>query len=197
MNFRKMFVLAAGAALILTGCAAPAPKTAADGKSWSENWIMIGNRLGIEAPKGLTPLENKDILAAEGLYYATWTKGDSVPYENDDGDTVDLYDAQLYLVASESRSAEKAQDNMETWLAAARESYDVVSEDTVTCNGQEYTMLTYTIAKEDSPYERGVSAFGCYDAEAICVELTCVEDFSEELKPILIDFLDGCHYAAG
>ncbi len=197
MNIRKFILLAAGAALLLTGCAASAPKNAADGQAWSEDWITVGNRLGIEAPEGLSLLENKDILAAEGLYYATWTKGGSVPYENDDGDTVDLYDAQLYLVAGESRSAEKAEDNTETWLAAARERYDVVSEETITCNGQEYTLLTYTIAKESSPYVRGVSAFGCYNTESVCAELTCVADFGEDLKPILTGFLDGCHYAAG
>lgn len=196
MNIRKFFLLAVGTALLLTGCAASAPKTAADGQTWSEDWVMVGNRLGIEAPEGLSLLGNKDILAAEGLYYATWTKGDSVPYENDDGDTVDLYDAQIYLLAGESRSAEKAQDNMETWLAAAKGNYDVTSEKTVTCNGQEYTLLTYTITKEDSPYERGVSALGCCNTEAVCVELTCVKSFEEDLEPILTGFLEGCHYAA-
>ena len=92
--------------------------------------------IGVEAPETLTFLENNEALAAEGLYYATWVDGNSVPYENSDGDTIELYDAQLYFLAGEAPDKDAAQEDCLTWLAAAKENYDVHSE-------MEHTMLRY------------------------------------------------------
>ena len=39
-----------------------------------------------------------------------------MPYKNSDGDIVDLYDAQLYLLLGEFTSNEKAQDNRNEWI---------------------------------------------------------------------------------
>lgn len=52
-------------------------------------------------------LDNKDILAANGLYYASWVNGEPQPYENSEGKTVDLYDAQLTLVVQENKTEER------------------------------------------------------------------------------------------
>lgn len=187
--------LLAGLLLGLCGCAS-APQRAADGQAWQEDWTMVGTAVGIEETALLTPLENSEALAADGLYYATWVDGGCVPYENSDGDTVDLYDAQLYLLTSEAMSEESAADSCETWLAAARENYQVEQEETVTCNGQPYTWLTYRCIGEDNPYDRGVSAFGICGTTAVCAELTCREDYSGDLAAMLTDFLEGCHYRA-
>lgn len=182
-------------ALLLSGCAS-APRTAADGSQWQEDWIPVGTQIGIEAPKHLTLLDNKETLAADGLYYAAWTAGDSVPYENSDGDTIDLYDAQLYFLSSETMTEEKAKENCEAWLSAARENYEIRTEDTVTLGGQTYTWITYDCASEDNPYDRGVSAFGVSGTTAVCAEFACLEDYTEDLETILTDFLNGCHFKA-
>lgn len=181
--------------LLLTGCAAR-PQTAADGQSWQEDWTTIGNRIGIEPSEQLTLLDSKEALAADGLYYATWTDGDCVPYENSDGDTVDLYDAQLYFLTEEADSEESAQDSCDTWLAAAKGNYDVTAEETITCNGQDYTLITYDCVSEDNPYDHGVSAFTVYEDMAVCAELTCLEHYTENPETLLTAFLNGCHYSA-
>lgn len=181
--------------LLLSGCA-PAPRTAADGSPWQEDWIPVGTQIGIEAPKHLTLLDNKETLAADGLYYAAWTDGDSVPYENSDGDTIDLYDAQLYFLSSETMTEEKAEESCEAWLSAARENYEIRTEDTVTLGGQTYIWITYDCASKDNPYDRGVSAFGACGTTAVCAEFTCLEDYTEDLETTLNDFLNGCHFKA-
>lgn len=64
------------------------------------------------------PLTACGSLSADGLYYALWTTGNSKKYENSDGETVDLYDAQLYLLLGESKTSEAAAESMENWLTA-------------------------------------------------------------------------------
>lgn len=190
---KHLFSLILCLSLFLTACSSK-PEEAVDGQIWQEDWTQIGTIMGIDAPKQLTLLENKEALAADGLYYATWVAGDFVPYKNSDGDTIDLYDAQLYLLASEAGDGESAQKNFQTWLASAEDNYQIQSKDTVTCNGQPYTLISYNCVSEDTPYDHGVSALGVCGTSAVCVELTCVEDYSEDLTQLLTEFLDNCHY---
>lgn len=192
---KKRLLVLVSLFLLLTGCSST-PETAIDGQKWQEDWIQIGLRIGMEAPEQFTLLDNKDALAADGLYYATWVTGDSRPYENSDGDVIDLYDAQLYLLASESPDEAAAQKNCSTWLAAAKENYDIASEDTITCNGQTYTMITYHCTGNDTPYDRGVSAFGTCGVSSVCAELTCLKNYEEDLTTLLTELLSGCHYSA-
>lgn len=180
---------------LLTGCSS-APQTAADGQSWQDDWLKIGTSVGVDTPEQLSLLENKEALAADGLYYAAWVAGSSVPYENNDGDVIDLYDAQLYFLTNETASGETAAASCNAWLSAAKENYEVQTEDTVTLNGQPYTLLTYTCTGEDNPYERGVSAFGVSGSTAVCAEFTCLEGYAEDLETILTKFLNGCHFKA-
>lgn len=181
--------------LFLTGCGAR-PQKAADGTAWQEDWVTIGNRIGVEDCEPLTLLESRDTLAADGLYYAAWTDGDCTPYQNSAGDTVDLYDAQLYLLASETTSEESAQTTCDKWLAASKSNYEIESEDTVDCSGQPYTLITYRCISEDNPYDHGVSAFTVHGDLAVCVELNCLKGYFGNLKAIMTDFLNGCHYSA-
>lgn len=157
--------------------------------------VTVGSHLTVQnTDERLTLLDNMDALSADGLYYASWVSGEPTPYENSDGDTVDLYDAQLYLLLGESKSSEAARENMETWLDAGRTNYDVSAEENIDCNGQSYLVITYDVKNPDNPYARGISAFGVYENTAICVELTCQENYTQDLEGMLTDFLDGCTY---
>lgn len=175
-----------------TGCSfssASKEQTAEDGA------VLIGHTLEVRnIDHRLTLLDNKDALAADGLYYAAWTAGNCEPYKNKDGDTVDLYDAQLYLLLGEAKSKEDAQHDMDTWLAAAKENYQVQKEDTVSCGGNAYTLLTYQCKSADTPYDRGVSAFYTAQNTAVCIELTCRAGYTEDLYLMLTDFLNNCSY---
>lgn len=184
-------------AFMLTGCAhASLLSQGTKEDTWSDSGsITVGHDLTIQnADNRMTLSENMDVLAAEGLYYATWTMGDFEPYENSDGDTVDLYDAQLYLLLGEFPDSQDAQNNMDKWLTAGKSNYEVLSEESITCNGQSYCLITYNCISDTNPYDHGVSAFGIYQDNAVCIELTCRENFEEDLRTILIDFLNNCTY---
>lgn len=192
-NKTKLFPLFLCLFLLLTACSSK-PSKAVDGQKWQEDWTQIGTILGIDAPDQLTLLDNKEALAADGLYYATWVTGESAPYENSDGETIDLYDAQLYLLASEADNEESAAKNCQTWLASAENNYEILDKETITRNGQSYTLISYNCVSKDTPYNRGVSALGVCGTSAVCAELTCVEGYNENLIQLLTDFLDNCHY---
>lgn len=158
-------------------------------------FLKVGSHFEVNnTNESLILYDYKDTLANDGLYYASWRIGDAVPYENSDGDTVDLYNAQLYLLLGEFSSVEKAQQNMDAWLERGKSNYEISSEEEILCNEQTYQMITYTFSGENNPYARGVSAFGVYKNNAVCVELTCQEDFSEDLTAILTEFLENCTY---
>lgn len=164
--------------------------------TWADSgFIKVGRNLTIRnADNRLSLLDSKDVLSASGLYYAAWTMGGSEPYENSEGATVELYDAQLYLVLGEHKSGEEAHKDMTKWLDAARGNYEVLAEEEISCNGQSYCLLTYDCVNGSNPYERGVSAFGVYGSTAVCMELTCREGFGEDLRAILLTFLENCNY---
>ena len=175
-----------------TGCSF---SSASENRTAEDGTVLAGRTLEVRnTDDRLTLLDNKDALAADGLYYAAWTAGNCEPYENKDGDTVDLYDAQLYLLLGEAKSTEDAQHDMDTWLAAAKENYEVQKEDTVSCGGNAYTLLTYQCKSADTPYDRGVSAFYTDQNIAVCIELTCRADYTEDLYLMLTDFLNNCSY---
>ena len=161
----------------------------------NKTFLEIGRRLAVNnTNESLILCDYKEALAGDGLYYASWRIGESEPYENSDGDIVDLYDAQLYLLMEEFSNNEKAQENMDTWLDKGRSNYKVSTEEEIVYNGQTYLVLTYTFQNENNPYARGMSAFAVRDNLAVCAELTCQEDFTEDLKTILTDFLENCTY---
>lgn len=179
--------------LFLSGCSfAPAQKQTVE----KDGSVLVGNTLEVRnKDRRLALLDNKDALAADGLYYATWTAGNCEPYENKDGDTVDLYDAQLYLLLGEAKSTSDAQHDMDTWLAAAKENYEVQEEETISYGGQDYTLLAYNCKSTDTPYDRGVSAFCTNENLAVCIELTCRAGYNEDLHSMLAGFLNSCHYS--
>ena len=180
--------------LMLTGCSLTSSLLE---KEPIENtpYLKMGRHLEVNnTNESLVLCDYKEALAGDGLYYATWRIGDAKPYENSDGDTVDLYDAQLYLLLGEFTSTEKAQENRDAWLDRGKVSYGISDEKSIDCNGQTYLMITYTFQNENNPYARGVSAFAVHDKLAVCAELTCQKDFTEDLETILSDFLENCTY---
>ena len=178
----------------LTGCSL-LPDISDGSTVENTEYVTVGNHLTVHnTDTRLTLLNNMDALSADGLYYASWTAGDSEPYENSDGDTVDLYDAQLYLLLGEFKTSDAAQENMDNWLTAGQTNYDVTDEQTITYNEQTYTVITYNSISEENPYSHGISAFGVYNNLAVCAELTCREDYQEDLSEVLAVFLNNCTY---
>ena len=113
-------VLCLCALLFLRGCGRAAPPKAADGATWSGDWVTLGNVIGVDTPEELTARENSDVLSAKGMYYAAWSAGEAVPYVNEDGTDAQLYDAQVYLLAAGHDSTQKAEERAAEWLNMAR-----------------------------------------------------------------------------
>ena len=197
MKFKYMLCILC-TAFMLTGCAHTSLLSqGAKEDTWTDSgFVTIGHRLTVHnTDNNMTLLENIDVLSADGLYYATWTMGDSEPYENSEGETVDLYDAHLYLLLGEFPAIQDAQDNMNKWITAGESNYEVLSKEEAVCNGQSYTLITYNCISDDNPYAHGISAFATCQNSAVCIELTCRETFEQDLKTLLIDFLNNCTYS--
>lgn len=179
----------------LSGCS-QYPEQAADGTPWDSSWTMLGSVLGAEeAGNGFSLLDNYSVLTGEDIYYAAWVAGDSSAYTNEDNEEVEVYDAQLYLLAAGCADASYAQQNLDEWISKEQETYTVTETWNETHNGQEYTLLTYECGSDTNPYSRGISAFTVYGTYAISAELACQEDFTGQERDILLQFLDGCHYS--
>ncbi len=196
MKKAVVMMLAGVLCLALTGCiSAPPPEQAADGSAWGENWVTVGNVVGVDAPEGMDSRENNEALAANGMYYATWSMGDCQPYTNEDGEDAELYDAQIYLLLNGCQSAKDAENTLGQWKDMANLNYVIDSTTEETHNGVDFTVITYTFEPESNPYARGASAFGVYRNYAVSVELTCQQDFDGNAVQLLGQFLDHCHYA--
>jgi len=183
--------------MLLCGCSKSAPAKAADGTAWSEDWITLGNVLGVEEPgNGLILRDNKDALSVSDMYLASWTIGDATPYVNEDGDEVALYPARLDVLVYGCKSGDAADQTVSDWSARQAETYDVADAGEQSHNGQNYIISAYTCKSEANPYGRGISAFGVYGNYAVSIELNCLESFPGDEAAILTGFLESCHYAA-
>lgn len=180
----------------LSGCSRY-PDQAADGTPWDPKWTMLGSVLGAEEPgNGFSLLDNYSVLTGEDIYYAAWVAGEPTDYTNEDGENVEVYDAQLYLLAAGCADETHARQNQEEWISRQQETYTVTETWNETRNGQDYTLLAYACGSETNPYDRGVSAFTVYGTYAISAELACQQDFTGQEREILLQFLDGCHYSS-
>ena len=117
MKRNGLFVLVlALAAVLCTGCGVKDEDLKSDPLVNADGTAPVGSTLVAPAPQDdFVLLDNKDILSANGLYYASWVNGDAQPYENSEGKTVDLYDAQLTLVVQENKTEDKAASAVEGW----------------------------------------------------------------------------------
>ncbi len=173
------------------------PSAAADGAAWDKNWEMMAKVVGIEAPGGgLTLLTNNSVLAGEDTYYASWTVGEPSPYTNADGDEVDLYPAQLYVLLYGCADQAAAESACAGFLAREQQTYTVHSQRTEEHNAQRYTVLDYTGGSADNPYGRGSSAFAVRGNYVLVAELLAQDSFDGDVSRMLSDFLDGVHYSA-
>lgn len=194
-----MLIFAGSGALVLllNSFEARYPSQAVDGTAWDENWTMLGAALGVEEPgNGLVLLDNNTALAADDTYLATWASGEAISYVNADGDDTEIYEAQIYLLLMGCKDRDSAQANVDNWITRTGETYAVTGTRTESCNGQEYTVLTYACGSDTNPYHRGVSAFAVFENYAVSVELTCLKEYTGDEAAILAAFLTGCHYSA-
>lgn len=192
-----MALLAAGVLCLgLTGCGTVLPpEKAADGLDWDENWVTVGGIVGVDTPDGMEPQENNEALAANGMYYATWSMGEGEPYTNEDGKGAQVYDVQVYLLLGGYKSVEEAENTLAQWKSMAELQYVADQTTEASHNGQDFTVMTYSFDSETNPYARGASAFAIYRNYAVSVELTCRENYSGDAAQLLAQFLDNCHYA--
>ena len=173
------------------------PSAAADGAAWDKNWEMMAKVVGIEAPgDGLTLLTNNSVLAGEDTYYASWTVGEPAPYTNADGDEVDLYPAQLYVLLYGCADQAAAESACADFLAREQETYTVQDQRTEEHNAQRYTVLDYTGGSAGNPYGRGSSAFAVRGNYVLVAELLAQDSFDGDVSRMLSAFLDGVHYSA-
>lgn len=190
------WLLAGVLCLGLTSCGvALPPEKAADGQDWNENWVTVGEIIGVDTPEGMDPRENNEALSVNGMYYATWSIGDGQPYTNEEGEEAVLYDAQVYLLAGGYSSGDEAENTLAQWRDMAALQYRIDKTAEETHNGQEFTVITYTFDSEENPYARGASAFGVYRNFAVSVEFACRDGFDGDPARLLGEFLDHCHYA--
>lgn len=196
MKRMLLCLLAAALGLGLAGCGRlPDPERAADGLDWGEDWVTVGGVVGVDAPEGMTARENNDALAANGMYYATWSMGEGEPFTNADGEEATLYDAQVYLLLGGYKSEEEAQSALAEWRGMAEEQYAVRGAADEAHNGQDFHIITYAFDSGENPYARGASAFGTYRNFAVNVDFACQAGFEGDEARLLADFLDHCHYA--
>lgn len=187
----KRFLTALLAALVLAGCAGPAPGLP---PGWEEDWVRIAEYIGVEPLEGFTLSESNDALSISGLYYAAWTSGEGRDFVNAEGGEATVYDAQIYVLLEECRSAEAAEEATAAWTARERASYQAGESSTEFFGGQEFEVLPLAAGREGNPYTHGAAAFAVRGAWAISVELVCADGFPEEPRPILEQFLAGFHY---
>lgn len=192
-----LLALIALAVVLLQSWGEKYPSLAVDGAAWDRDWTMLGSAMGVEEPgNGLTLLDNNLALAASDTYLATWGRGDAIPYVNADGDDMDIYQAQVYLLLLSCKDEQSARAAVDDWIAQEEETYTVTDTRTETHNGQEYTVLRYLTRSETNPYSRGVVSFAVFENYAVNVELACMEDYDGDEAAVMAAFLDGCHYSA-
>ena len=173
-----------------------APARPVRGEAWSESWEVLGSVLGVQAPEqGFSLLDNTSILTVQDTYLATWVSGEPMDYETVAGDETQIYDAQLFVLLQGCKDNENAQMAVDEWMGLATENYDVSQTASQTHNGQEYTVITYTVRSDTNPYDQGMAAYGVFENYAVSAELTCLDTYTGDIAAILSDFLDGCHYA--
>lgn len=177
--------------LTLSACGAKVPEKTADGEAWGRDWTTIGAFLGVEPMEGWTVQRNEDVLAAEGTFYASWTKGQALSYTNENDDRITTYDAQIHLVVMELDTPEDAEQTAAQWQSLARERYSNMEEST---DGS-FQITTYSFPAGSGPASNGASATGIRGSRAIRVDVAVLADFPEEAADVLTDFLEHCHYA--
>lgn len=188
---KRIWVFALLMVLALTGCSGADQELP---PGWDESWVQVAGYVGVEPLDGFTLNESNDLLSVSGLYYATWTAGDGQDFVNADGDEAIVYDAQIYVLLEECRSAEAAQEAVGTWIAHEKQSYGAEETYTKSFGTQSFEMMPLISGSGDNPYTRGTAAFAVRDEWGISVELVCSSSFAGDSQAILEQFLAGFHF---
>ena len=182
--------------LLLSGCERY-PTATTDGSAWDESWTILGDVMGIEDPgNGFTLLDNNTALSFKDIYYATFTSGTPSTYTNEDGDEVDLCEAQIYILVNGCKDEENARLAIREWQDRESETYRITETAEENHGDLSYTVCTYETDSDSNPYSRGASAFGVFGSYAINVEVTCQESWTGDPAAVLAGVLDGAHFSA-
>lgn len=176
--------------LLLTGCS----QAADPHPEWDDSWVRIAEAIGVEPMEGFTLNESNDVLATAGLYYATWTCGEGQEFVNEAGEDAVVYDAQIYVLLEECSGEEEARQEVESWIAREKESYESEETGTRTLADQEYEILSLVSGREENPYGYGTAAFAVRGSCAVSVELVCSERYAGDPQDTMTQFLNGFHY---
>lgn len=181
--------------LMLSACGTKLPEKATDGAAWGKDWTTIGDMMGVEPMDGWTVQRNEDVLAAEGTFYTSWTKGEAISYTNENGDEVTTYDAQIHLVVMELDTAADAEETAAHWQSLAEERYANMEKSNGEYAGQSYQITANPFPEGSGPASQGASATGIRGNRAIRVDVVTLESFPDEPLDVLAGFLEHCHYA--
>lgn len=188
---KRLFCLLLSIVLILPGCGGTREKPA----DWKADWTVVCPVLAAEPFEGFTLHEINDALYLNGIYYATWVTGDPRPHTNENGEEAQVFDGQIYVIVQEYRSSHSAGSGLAQWITREKQTYETGSESTVTCAGQEYTLLPLLRGKETNPYTHGAAAFGLRGEWAVCVEVLGADGYEADTEQILEAFLTGFHFS--
>lgn len=178
-------------ALILSGCGNQQERPA----DWAENWTVVCPVLAVEPLDGFTLHESNDALYLSGIYYATWITGDARSHTNEEGEDADIFDGQIYVIVQEYKSMDSAKNGIAQWTTREKQTYETGEQVSVTCSGQEFSLLPLLSGSETNPYSHGVAAFAVWGNWAICVEFLGAQSYDADMTQILESFLSGFHFS--
>ena len=176
----------------LTACASAPPERTADGLQWGSDWTTVGNLLGVEPKEGWTLSRSEDMLAASGTYYAAFIQGAPTTYENEEGQEVTVYDAEIHLVLM--LSGDDAEKTAGQWRELVAERYPDAEQSTAECTGKTVTISSYPFPAGNGPATLGASASLVHGGAALEVDVITLAEHPEKPAQVLADFLSRCHF---
>lgn len=190
--FTLLFLLAA---FPLTGCSSKIAKPVVPEKPDSSAASYdLGKTVTISNPGDPYDIQEiRDAISFDEIHYALWTIGESETISISEKEEMTINEAQLYLLVTEDLSEEEAKETINDWTISALEKYPDAVQGTFTQNDITYQSFSYTCS-EDSPYERGISAYASCGDTAICAEFIARDSFQEDLASKLEEFLVNCTY---
>ncbi len=187
---KRAFFLILALMMLLSGCA----KQAVLPEDWEADWTVVSSRLAAEPLEGFELKEINDALAVSGIYYATWASGKAREHVNEEGETAEVYDAQVYVLSQDFRNADAARKEAGGWTERAGTIYQVGEPEILTLNDQEFTLLPLLSGSETNPYRHGYAAWTVREDTAVWVELLSTDNWQGDLRATLVSFLSGFHF---